>query len=104
MKYLIIFIASIVLFACSNASEDEKREATAFFLRGNAKWKEKEYHEAIKWYTEAIGKQPDFSDAYYNRGLIYQTLEKNEEALADFSKAIELDSKFAPALFKKAEM
>ena len=104
MKYLIIFIASILLFACSNASEDEKRDASAFFLRGNAKWKEKEYHEAIKWYTEAIGKQPDFSDAYYNRGLVYQILEKNEEALADFSKATELDVKFAPALFKKAEM
>ncbi|MHA8093784.1 tetratricopeptide repeat protein [Aquirufa lenticrescens] len=104
MKYLLFFFASLYLFSCSNSSEEEKRESSAFFLRGNGKWKEKEYHEAIKWYSEAIEKRPDFSDAYYNRGLVFQILEKNEEALADFSKATELDSKFAPALFKKAEM
>ena len=104
MKYVVFFFASFFLLSCSNSSEEEKRESSAFFLRGNAKWKEKEYHEAIKWYTEAIAKRPDFSDAYYNRGLVYQILEKNDEALADFSKATELDAKFAPALFKKAEM
>jgi tetratricopeptide (TPR) repeat protein len=104
MKYLLFFFASLFLFSCSNSSEEEKRESSAFFLRGNAKWKEKEYHEAIKWYSEAIVKRADFSDAYYNRGLVYQILEKNDEALADFSKAIELDPKFAPALFKKAQM
>lgn len=104
MKYLLLFFASLFLLSCSNSSEEEKRESSAFFLRGNAKWKEKEYHEAIKWYSEAIEKRPDFSDAYYNRGLVYQILEMNEEALADFSKASALDSKFAPALFKKAEM
>jgi tetratricopeptide (TPR) repeat protein len=75
MKYLLFFFASFFLFACSNSSEEEKRESSAFFLRGNAKWKEKEYHEAIKWYSEAIEKRPDFSDAYYNRGLVYQSLE-----------------------------
>ena len=104
MKYVFLFLTTFMFFACSSSSEEEKRESSAFFLRGNAKWKEKEYHEAIKWYTEAIAKRPDFSDAYYNRGLVYQILEKNDEALADFSKATELDVKFAPALFKKAEM
>ena len=104
MKYILFFFASFFLLSCSTTSEDEKRESSDFFLRGNAKWKEKEYHEAVKWYTEAISKRPDFSDAYYNRGLVYQILEKNDEALADFSKASALDAKFAPALFKKAEM
>lgn len=104
MKYVFLFLTTFLFFACSSSSEEEKRESSDFFLRGNAKWKEKEYHEAIKWYTEAISKRPDFSDAYYNRGLVYQILEKNDEALADFSKATALDIKFAPALFKKAEM
>lgn len=104
MKYVFLFLTTFMFFACSSSSEEEKRESSAFFLRGNAKWKEKEYHEAIKWYSEAIEIRPDFSDAYYNRGLVYQILEKNDEALADFTKATELDVKFAPALFKKAEM
>jgi tetratricopeptide (TPR) repeat protein len=104
MKYLVLLFASLFLINCSTTTDDEKRESSDFFLRGNAKWKEKEYHEAIKWYSEAVKKRPDFSDAYYNRGLVYQILEKNEEALVDFSKAFALDDKFAPALFKKAEM
>jgi tetratricopeptide (TPR) repeat protein len=104
MKHLVLLFASLFLINCSTTTDDEKRESSNFFLRGNAKWKEKEYHEAIKWYSEAVKKRPDFSDAYYNRGLVYQILEKNEEALVDFSKAFALDDKFAPALFKKAEM
>jgi tetratricopeptide (TPR) repeat protein len=93
---------SILFIACQ--TDSDKREATNFFLRGNTKFKEKEYFESIKWYTEAVQKQSQFPDAYYNRGLVYQSLEKNEDALADFSKAVEQDASFAPALFKKTEI
>ncbi|TBH73933.1 tetratricopeptide repeat protein [Aquirufa nivalisilvae] len=104
-KQFISFFCLLImvgLFSCD--SEKEKKEATQFFLRGNQKFKEKEYFEAIKWYSEAILKKKDFSDAHYNRGLIYEQLEKNEEALTDFSEAVELDTHFGPALFKKVEM
>lgn len=103
MKQIIIFILTIVLFSsCQN--DTDKKEATDFFFRGNQKLKEKEYFDAIKWFGEAINKNSNFSDAYYNRGLAYQALEKNEEALADFTRAFELDSHFSPALFKKVEI
>lgn len=101
LRYLVLLL-SVLFVACN--SDGDKREATNFFLRGNAKYKEKEYHESIKWYTEAVQKQEQFPDAYYNRGLVYQVLEKNDEALADFNKAIDQDPAFAPALYKKAEM
>jgi tetratricopeptide (TPR) repeat protein len=100
-RYLILLLC-ILFTACQ--TDGDKKEATNFFLRGNAKFKEKEYYESIKWYTEAILKQSKFPDAYYNRGLVYQSLEKNEDALADFSKAVEQDAAFAPALFKKSEI
>ncbi|MHA8066426.1 tetratricopeptide repeat protein [Aquirufa sp. ROCK2-A2] len=103
MKYILLIIWSFVLLtACS--TDKDKKEASDFFLRGNQKLKEKEYFEAIKWFGEAINKQKGFSDAYYNRGLCFQALEKNEEALKDFSLAFDLDSKFSPALFKKVEI
>jgi tetratricopeptide (TPR) repeat protein len=101
LRYLVLLL-SVLFVACN--SDGDKQEATNFFLRGNAKYKEKEYHESIKWYTEAVQKQEQFPDAYYNRGLVYQVLEKNDEALADFNKAIDQDPAFAPALYKKAEM
>jgi len=103
MKHIIIFILTIVVFSsCQN--DTDKKEATNFFFRGNLKLKEKEYFDAIKWFGEAIKKNNNFSDAYYNRGLAYQALEKNDEALTDFTRAYELDSHFAPALFKKVEI
>ncbi|RXK52416.1 tetratricopeptide repeat protein [Aquirufa rosea] len=99
------FFSLFIIFGISSCdSEKDKKEATQFFFRGNQKFKEKEYYEAIKWYNEAILKKNDFSDAYYNRGLIYEQLEKNEEALNDFSEAVALDAKFGPALYKKVEM
>jgi tetratricopeptide (TPR) repeat protein len=101
-QIFLVILSTLILFACD--SEADKKEATQFFLRGNQKFKEKEYYESIKWYSEAILKQSKFSDAYYNRGLVYQSLEKNEEALADFQKAYELDPQFSAALSKQTEL
>lgn len=101
MRYLVLCMFAILTVSCQ--SDTSKKEASDFFLRGNAKYKEKEYFESIKWYNESIEKQEVFPDAYYNRGLVYQQLEKHDEALADFTKAYAQDSKFAPALFKLAE-
>lgn len=101
MRYLFLCMFAILVVSCQ--SDTSKKEASDFFLRGNAKFKEKEYFESIKWYTESIKKQKEFPDAYYNRGLVYQQLEKNDEALADFTIAYTQDPKFAPALFKLAE-
>ena len=101
-QFVFVILSALILFACD--SEADKKEATQFFLRGNQKFKEKEYFESIKWYSEAISKQSKFSDAYYNRGLVYQSLDKNDEALADFQKAFELDPRFSAALSKQTEL
>lgn len=99
------FVFTFVGFtSCSSSEERELEEATKFFLRGNEKWAEKEFQEAIKWYTEAIEKKDDFSDAFYNRGLALEEIGKNREALMDFSKAFEIDSTLSMALFKKTEL
>jgi tetratricopeptide (TPR) repeat protein len=101
-QIFLVILSTLILFACD--SEADKKEATQFFLRGNQKFKEKEYYESIKWYSEAILKQSKFSDAYYNRGLVYQSLDKNDEAIADFQKAYELDPQFSAALSKQTEL
>lgn len=38
----------------------------------------------------AIERNPDFAEAYYNRGLVYIYLGQNDEGIADLSKAGEL--------------
>ena len=46
--------------------------------------------QAIEDFTEAVRLEPQFSDAYKNRGLLYTALGMVEEAQRDIDKAVEL--------------
>lgn len=48
-------------------------------------------------YSKAIEYNPNFMDAYINRGLVNNELTDYESSLRDYNKAIELDSKCALA-------
>ena len=48
-------------------------------------------------YTNAIEANPNFTDAYINRGLVYNELKEYKNSIADYDKAIEMDSKCALA-------
>lgn len=50
----------------------------------------KDYHGAIKLYSEAIALNPNLAEAYFNRGMAYGRLHNNKLAVNDFTKAIEL--------------
>lgn len=53
--------------------------------------------EAISDYSKAIELNPEFVEAYNNRGNSYSDLEQYDKALADYNKAIELRPNFASA-------
>ncbi len=55
----------------------------------NLKAKE-EYTKAINEYTKAALINPHYTDAFYQRGEIWYTLENYKKAINDYSKAIEL--------------
>jgi len=46
---------------------------------------------AIKIYDKAIELNPNFAEAYYNRGNAYSDLKQYERAIEDYNKAIELN-------------
>lgn len=48
-------------------------------------------------YTNAIEANPNFTDAYINRGLVYNELKEYKNSIADYDKAIEMDCKCALA-------
>lgn len=48
-------------------------------------------------YTSALSENPNFMDAYINRGLVNNELKDYDASIADYDKAIELDSKCALA-------
>ena len=64
------------------------------------------YQEAIRDYNNIISEYPDRALSYYKRGEIYRTLENYIEAIADFSKASELNSSneiYSKAIFSIAQ-
>ena len=58
--------------------------------------------EAILDYDEAIGLEPQFTQAYNNRGIAYDDLGQYQRAIQDFDEAIRLDPEFAEAYANRA--
>ncbi len=55
---------------------------------GHALYLEGRNDEAIARLSDAIRRVPDMCQAYFNRGLVYQALERNQAALADFEEVV----------------
>ena len=63
----------------------------------NSKEKNRGYQEAVKHFTNAIQQEPETSEAYSGRGLVYLSTGKLDDALTDFNRAIELNRRSAEA-------
>lgn len=59
--------------------------------QGDVKGAQKKYNDAISAFGEVIRRKPDFAEAYWERGLVYQKTERQSEAEADLQKAKELN-------------
>lgn len=57
----------------------------------------KVYSEAAKHYSRAIEADPTYVEAYYNRGVCYETLGNISMARPDYEKALELKPDYRPA-------
>jgi len=53
----------------------------------------------IDFYTKSIEANPNFSPAYYNRGIAYYEEKKYLEAIQDFDQALKLEAKSAMAYY-----
>jgi tetratricopeptide (TPR) repeat protein len=53
---------------------------------------------AVESFSKAIKKLPTYAEAYYNRGLAYERMGFNDNALTDYKKALELKSNYQLAI------
>jgi len=74
--------------------------ADNYFNRGNNLCLSGNYEGGIKAYDQAIQIQP-FHEAWHNRGVALFHLDREEEALVSFNKAIELDKTFYQAWYSR---
>lgn len=63
--------------------------------------KSKSPAEALKAYTRVVEAFPDNPVTYNNRGMFLQSQGKVEQAIADFTKAIQIDDRFIPAYINR---
>ena len=74
--------------------------ADDYFNRGNTLCLSGDYEGAIKAYDQDIQIQP-FHEVYQNLGLALFYLDREEDALVSFNKAIELDKTFYQAWYNR---
>jgi lipoprotein NlpI len=65
--------------------------------RAKAAWEKKQPDEAIKFASKAIELDPKNGEAWLLRGVMYESLDKHTEAIADFDRTLKLDPKAADA-------
>lgn len=91
--------------------EDEKtpfQKAQQYKLEGNEFFKRGKYDEAISFYSKAIDTIPeeyksDLATYYQNRAAAYEQLKKWSSVIADSTKALELNSRYEKALYRRAK-
>ena len=59
------------------------------------------HEEAIKHYDQAIDINPQFAEAYNNRGMTKNLFGRHEEAIADYDQAIRINPQFAKAYYNR---
>jgi len=94
MRKIIVSIFLILAFICSCSQINE--EAVVWFNKANALWDGEKYSnpkKAIEYLNKAIKLQPDYAQAFYNRGNAYYGLKMYQRAIKDYNETIRLKPK-----------
>ncbi|KAM9263940.1 serine/threonine-protein phosphatase 5 [Morus bassanus] len=83
-------------------SPAELERAEALKTRANEFFKGKDYENAVKYYSSAIELNPTNAIYYGNRSLAYLRTECYGYALADATRAVELDKKYVKGYYRRA--
>ncbi|MDR2406102.1 MAG: tetratricopeptide repeat protein [Deltaproteobacteria bacterium] len=68
-----------------------RQRAVTYLLRGEAKRDKGEHLEAVYDFTRALNQWPNYPQAVFFRGQALAVLNRQEEALKDLTRAVELD-------------
>eukprot|EP00063_Salmo_salar_P027635 XP_014002470.1 PREDICTED: serine/threonine-protein phosphatase 5-like isoform X2 [Salmo salar] len=81
---------------------EEDTNAEKFKEKANTYFKERDYENAIKYYTEALELNPSSAIYFSNRSLAYLRTECYGYALADATKCLEIDQNYIKGYYRRA--
>ena len=87
MKQALFTCLIITTFSIQAQTFDE------FIRKGDDYYAEKNYQEAINYFTQAIGLEPNFAKGYWYRGDANREISNFEGAVSDYSIAISIEPK-----------
>jgi tetratricopeptide (TPR) repeat protein len=64
--------------------------------------KSSDYDQAIADFTQAIQKNPQNAQTYFQRAFVYMETGEDDKAIADLSQAIQIDPQFDKAYFRRS--
>ncbi|KAG5492820.1 hypothetical protein JKF63_01400 [Porcisia hertigi] len=77
-----------------SATGSPNLDGTRLREEGNHAFKAGRFHEAIRYYTQAIEADPDSEIIYTNRSFAYYNIKEFEKSAADAAKAVEINANF----------
>ncbi|GAA5833510.1 hypothetical protein JCM3766R1_002562 [Sporobolomyces carnicolor] len=89
----------------ANAAEvgdEEKKAALAIKSQANALFSQSKYRDSLDLYTASLNKNPFDPIVWSNRAAVRLKLEEHGVAIADATRAIELDDRAVKAYFRRA--
>lgn len=85
----------------NKTSETETKSAVTYNDDGIKKYNNKDFRGAIEDYTQAIKINPNYAEAYYNRGIVYDELGDKKTAIQDYNQAIKIKPNDADAYYNR---
>jgi len=97
----IFFALSALIFLISCKSSHER--SVAYIKEGNEMERNSEFSKAHDLYQKAINAEPSNAVAWFYLGNAKRNMGMTKESIADYDKAIELDSLFADAYANRGD-
>ena len=107
LKLALAGICVLLLIACGGGEgkrgpDTESEAALAHFREGEELFTKGQMGASIAAFSKAIRADPEFSDAFFERGLAWLATKRWNDAIDDYDEALALDPERVPAYYNRA--
>ena len=81
----------------STNKHSTKSKADDFYIKASSEVKSGNFQEAIAAYNQAISINPQYTDAYNDRGVVRSALGSLSEGIKDFEQAVQINPQYSTA-------